>query len=167
MHSEYFLTFAEIAVALAGFAGLIVAISQRQARPEDGGQVDLEFLINVLGASFLAAGFALLPVTLFNMGIEVEMSLRVSAGAYAVGVPMYQLLTVPRALASFRAASRKVPISYRINIVLASSFSLASGFCSAGVVSTSVYYPSLVLLLFGAASSFVRVFVSVARGSTA
>ena len=165
MHSEYFLTIAEIAVALAGFAGLIVAISRRQGRPADGGQIDFEFLINVLGGSFLAAGFALLPVTLFGMGIEFEMSLRISAGAYAVGVPVFQLLTVPRTLASFRAASRTVPISYKINIALASSFAFASGLCSVGITSTSVYYPSLLFLLFGAASSFVRVFVSVARGS--
>jgi hypothetical protein len=67
-HPDYFLSLAEIAVALAGFAGLIVAIAGRQDRSGEDARLDVEFLKNVLWASFMAIAFALLPATLLNMG---------------------------------------------------------------------------------------------------
>ena len=162
-HSDYFLTLAEIAVALAGFAGLVVAISGWQNRASEEASLNLEFLKNVLWASFMAAGFALLPATLLNIGLEPTRAFRYSSGVYAVVVPVYTAFHVPRALASYRAASRRVPVSYVLNSVLAVASAIGAGLCALGLVSTAVYYSAVLYMLYASASSFVRVFLSVAR----
>ena len=163
MQAEFLLTLAEIAVALAGFAGLIVAISGRRGGSADEARLNLQLLKNVLGASFMAAGFALLPVALLSMAIDSQTAWRGSAGLLAVGLPLYMFQTVFPALASYRALGRSVPLSYRANIALGLVFAGALGLSAGGVVPSSTYLPAVSFLVYGAAVSFVRVFVSVAR----
>jgi hypothetical protein len=162
-HSDYFLSLAEIAVALAGFAGLIVAIAGRQDRSGEDARLDVEFLKNVLWASFMAIAFALLPATLLNMGLDPARAFRYSSGAFAVVLPAYAVFHVPRALASYRVSSRRVPASYLLNVALAVASSLGAALCALGFIPPAAYYAALLYLLYAAASSFVRVLLSVAR----
>jgi hypothetical protein len=98
MRTDFLLTLAEISVALAGFAGLIVAISRRRGGSADETRLNLQLLKNVLGASFLAAAFSLLPVALLSMEVDSEAAWRGSAGLLAVALPLYMFRTVFPAL---------------------------------------------------------------------
>ena len=134
MEAELLLTLAEIAVALAGFAGLIVAISGRRGGSADEARLNLQLLKNVLGASFMAAGFALLPVALLSMGIESKSAWRGSAGTLAAALPLYMYRTVLPALSGYRAIGRTAPLSYRTNIAIGLMFSGALVLCAGGVL---------------------------------
>jgi len=163
MDGEFLLTLAEIAVALAGFAGLIVAISGRRGSSVDEARLNLQLLKNVLGASFMAAAFALLPVALLSMGTDPKSAWRGSAGVLAAALPLYMYRTVLPALAGYRALGRTAPLSYRTNIAIGLIFSGALALCAGGVLPSSTYLPAVLFLVYGAAFSFVRVFVSVGR----
>jgi hypothetical protein len=163
MRTDFLLTLAEIAVALAGFAGLIVAISGRRGGSADEARLNLQLLKNVLGASFMAAAFALLPVALLSMEIDSKAAWRGSAGLLAVALPLYMLRTVLPALTVYRAIGRTVPLSYQANIAIGLVVAGGLGLCAGGVIPSSVYLPAVSFLAYGAAVSFVRVFVSVAR----
>jgi hypothetical protein len=115
MQSEFLFTVAEIAVAFAGFAGLVIAISRRQGRSAADAQLDLELLKNVLGGSLMAIAFALIPATLLGMDVKPSVAWRSSAFLYAIAFVLYMARTLPRAYASYRASSRSVPLSYRLN----------------------------------------------------
>jgi len=163
MVAEFLLTLAEIAVALAGFAGLIVAISGRRGGSADEARLNLQLLKNVLGGSFMAAGFALLPVALLSMGIDSEAAWRGSAGFLAIALPLYMFRTVAPALADYRALGRTAPLSLRANIAIGFVFTAVLVLCAGGVVPSSAYLPAVLFLVYGAAFSFVRVFLSVAQ----
>ena len=165
MQAEFLLTLAEIAVALAGFAGLIVAISGRRGGSADEARLNLQLLKNVLGASFMAAGFALIPVALLSMAVDSQTAWRGSAGLLAVTLPLYMFKTVLPAFAAYRVLGRPVPLSYRANTALGFLFAGGLGLSALGVVPSSTYLPAVSFLAYGAAVSFVRVFVSVARGA--
>jgi len=166
MRTDFLLTLAEIAVGLAGFAGLIVAISGRRDGVRDEAELNLQLLKNVLGASFMAAGFALLPVALLGMEVDSTAAWRGSAALLTVALPLYMLQTVRPALAAFRAIG-KVPLSYWANNVVALLIVSSLVLCASGVVSSSFYLPAVSFLAYGAAVSFVRVFLSVARNAAA
>jgi len=163
MRTDFLLTVAEVAVALAGFAGLVVAISGRRDGPADEARLNLQLLKNVLGASFMAAGFALLPVALLSMEVDAGVAWRVSAGLLALALPLYMLRTVPSALAEYRSLSRPVPLSYRVNFAMALAVIGALGLSVVDVIPTTAYLPAVSYLVYAAAVSFVRVFLSVAR----
>ncbi len=86
MQSEFLFTVAEVAVAFAGFAGLIVAISGRQGRSAAEVRLDLVLLTNVLSTSLVAVAFALIPATFLGMGMEPGDAWRGSAFLCAVGL---------------------------------------------------------------------------------
>jgi len=167
VQSEFLFTVAEIAVAFAGFAGLIIAISGRQGRSEAEVRLDLVLLKNVLGASLMAVAFALIPATLLGMNVEPSVAWRGSALLYATSLTVYMSRTVPRQVASYRAAGRSLPVTYQLNTGLAIVAIVSQGLCAAGVLPTSVYLPSLLFLLYASGVSFVRVFLSVARDNAA
>jgi hypothetical protein len=163
MRTDFLLTLAEISVALAGFAGLIVAISRRRGGSADETRLNLQLLKNVLGASFLAAAFSLLPVALLSMEVDSEAAWRGSAGLLAVALPLYMFRTIFPALTAYRAIGRSAPLSYRANIAIGFVVAGGCGLCAVGSIPSSVYVPAVLFLVYGAAMSFVRVFVSVAR----
>jgi hypothetical protein len=167
VQSEFLFTVAEIAVAFAGFAGLIIAISGRQGRSEAEVQLDLVMLKNVLATSLMAIAFALIPAALLGMGVEPSVAWRGSAFLYAVGLAVYMARAFPRQIASYRAAGRSLPVTYQLNSGLVVVAIVSQGLCAAGVLPTSVYLPSLLFLLYVSGVSFVRVFLSVARDNAA
>ncbi len=167
MQPEFLFTVAEIAIALAGFAGLIVAISRRDDKPAEDVRLEIELLKNVLGASFMAVAFSLIPATLLGMEIDPIVAWRSSAFLYLVSFVVYLSRTVPKTLASYRETNRSVPRTYRINIGLAVVVCISLGLVVIGVLPVSAYLPALLYVLYGAGVSFVRVFLSVVRNSVA
>jgi len=113
-------------------------------------------------ASFLAAGFALLPATLLEMGIDPSVAWRLSALIYATIVPGYTVVQARRAARSYRESGRAFPWSYRLNTGLAAVFSVLAGLIAAAVLPETMYLPGLVYMLYGSAASFVRAFLLVA-----
>jgi hypothetical protein len=68
--SDQLLTFAEISIALAGFAGIIATFQFRQDKYLSRGRVlDLSMIVNI---SLLCAFFSVLPLSLLNFGFEEE-----------------------------------------------------------------------------------------------
>ena len=96
---ELLIAIAQIAVALAGFSGLIAAI--RTAAPEGWHPRDVWSLSWMLGASIGALLFALLPAWLALFGMD-------EAGVYRIASALV-CVSPPRSSASWRlrgAASR-------------------------------------------------------------
>jgi hypothetical protein len=167
VHNDFLFTVSEIAVAFAGFAGLVVAISRRNGRSAEQALWDLQHLKNVLGTSLLAIAFALLPAMLSGMGADVAFAWRSSALLFAIAWVGYAGNAVPKGLSAYRAIERAVPLTYWISVVLSVFVPIALVLCAAGVLPTSTYLPALAFLLYGSGASFVRVFISVARDETA
>jgi hypothetical protein len=162
VHSEYLLTLAEIAVAIAGFAGLIVVVLGVRSESPEEANLRAVHLRNVLVSSFMASGFALLPATLLEMETEPAVAWRLSALIYATVVPWYSVAQVRRAASSYRETGRSLPWSYRINFGLAAVLSILACLVATAVLPETMYLPGLVYMLYGSAASFVRAFVLVA-----
>ncbi len=167
MQAEFLFTVAEIAIALAGFAGLIVAISRRDDRLAEDVRLQIELLKNVLGGSFMVVAFSLIPVVLLGMEIDPVVAWRSSAFLFSISLAVYISRTVPKTLASYRATNRSVPRTYRINIGLAVVVIIGLALVVIAVLPVSAYLPALLYVLYGAAASFVRVFFTVVRGAAA
>lgn len=167
MHTELFFTIGEIAVAFAGFAGLVVALARRGDRSVEEAQLDVVHLKNVLAQSLFAVAFALLPAMLDAMGVGVDMAWRSSAMLFAVLYGPYMVRIVRAGNAGFRNSGQQVPLLFRANSVLGFLMVVALVLCAAGIAPTSTYLPVLGFCLYGSGISFVRVFLSVARGGAA
>ena len=79
VHTEFLFIVAEVAVAFAGFAGLVVAISGMRDQEPEKARLQFELLRNVLGTSLLAITFALIPPMIADMGASPEATWRGSA----------------------------------------------------------------------------------------
>jgi len=92
MNSESFLSsIVEVAIGLAGFAGIIAAIRQRgvDTWPREK-RVQLQIL---LAASAAAIGFGLLPAFFNELGVTVEFAWRFGSGmliAWLIGITFYR-----------------------------------------------------------------------------
>lgn len=70
-YSDQLLTFAEISVALAGFAGIIATFQFKQQKRISRGQVlDLSMIVNI---SLLCAFMSVFPLALLNFGFAERM----------------------------------------------------------------------------------------------
>jgi hypothetical protein len=167
VHTELLFTIGEIAVAFAGFAGLVVALARRGDRSAAEAQLDVVHLKNVLAQSLFAVAFALLPAMLEAMGVGVGTAWRVSALLFAVLYGLYLGRIVPAGNAGFRNSGQRVPLLFRLNSVIGFLMVGALILCAAGIAPTATYLPVLGFCLYGSGTSFVRVFLSVARGAAA
>ncbi len=167
MRAEFLFTVAEIAIALAGFAGLIVAISRRHDRLAEEVRLEIELLKNVLGASFLVVAFSLIPAVLLGMEVDSVVAWRSSAFLFFISFTVYISLTIPKTVASYRATNRTIPRTYLMNIGLAVVVIIDLALVVIGVLPVSAYLPALLYVLYAAGVSFVRVFLSVMRDEAA
>ena len=167
MHTELLFTIGEIAVAFAGFAGLVVALARRGDRSPEEARLDVVHLKNVLAQSLFALAFALIPATLGAMAVDVDTAWRGSAWLFAVIYGPYLVSAVRAGYAGFRASGQRVPLLFQVNSALGFVMVVALVSCGAGFAPTSTYLPVLAFCLYGSGISFVRVFLSVARGGAA
>jgi hypothetical protein len=164
VHTELLFTIGEIAVA---FAGLVVALARRGDRSIEVARLDVVHLKNVLAQSLFAVAFAILPAMLNAMGVGVDAAWRSSAILFAVLYGLYMARIVPAGNAGFRSSGQRVPVLFRVNSVIAFLMVAVLVLCGAGIVPTSAYLPVLGFCLYASGISFVRVFLSVARGGAA
>ena len=155
--SDVLLTFAEIAVAFAGFSS-VVAIFQKQSADRGAGFDLFRFWI-MLEFSLAALFFALLPFPLHFLGLSAPVVWSCASGALLVFIVAHASFTSylirrgePRVVSSLtRGLSRAAKTVYLV-IVLAQALNLA-GVPGRGF---GLYLLGLFLLLFGAAVNFVR-----------
>jgi hypothetical protein len=77
-HSDQLLTFAELAIALAGFSGIIATYQFKQEEYVSRGRVlGLSMIVNI---SLLAALFSVLPLALLNLGFSERSVWAFSSG---------------------------------------------------------------------------------------
>lgn len=119
MQSELLFTIGEIAVAFAGFAGLVVALARRGDRSTEEAQLDVVHLKSVLAQSLFAVAFAILPAMLDAMGVGADTAWRSSAILFAVLYGLYMARIVPAGNAGFRNSGQRVPVLFRVNSVIA------------------------------------------------
>jgi hypothetical protein len=87
------LTTSEIAITIAGFAGLVGVLG----RPDRIGRSSLEFfrLRSMLEYSFFALGYSLLPFLVFSAGFDESASWRASSLALATLLLISNALALP------------------------------------------------------------------------
>ena len=156
-------TLAEVAVAFAGFAGLVTILSRRDGRSAAQAAIDLGNLQSVLGASLVVVTFALLPPVLSQMGMGPTLTSRSSAGTFFVVAGSYLAWSIPNARARYKAANQIVPWTLTVNFGLSGALVLILALCALSILPQSYYLGALASYLYFAGSAFVRVFVALGR----
>ena len=148
--AEFLLSLAEIAVALAGFSGLIVAI--RATGPHGWHPRDIWSLSWMIGASLGTLFLALLPLWLAGLGFAPAAAYRASAAAASVYCVVFLVLmaSIGRGL-SLRGYPRRIPFFPTAMMMLLGTVLAAVGTTAAGLVPASrlhgVYTGGLIALL--------------------
>ena len=145
--SELLLTFAEVAVAFAGFASLVGILGRRTS--SDHSLVLATRMRAMLVTSLLVTAFALLPLVISRYGGTGDSTWLISAVAMLVAVAGYMAWI----LITFRALGREISrnrFQRRIILpVLGATFLGLSVLCVLNVVlgSAALYISALMLLL--------------------
>ena len=156
-HRDTLLTLAEIAVALAGFTGLVSVIGHRH--DDASRRVDWFRLRMMLEVSLRNAAFALLPLPLLDVVSSESTIWRLASGIYLVTVPAHVLFrrrqegadTVVRTLTG--SSLGLLPVS--LLACLANVFGLG------GAHAFSLYFLSLLLGLVAAGLLFLSAATSL------
>lgn len=165
---EFRLTVAEVAVTIAGFAGLVTVLTQRLGRTHV--EFDVVRFRDMLLLGLIAAAFALFPTLPAAFGASEEITWRVSAGLFAVAWAGFGLQGWLAGLRLSRAGSRPftrplfwtnlaVHVPAVIALVLVAMDARPLAACRA-----AVYVAALFAMLYIAGAYFVALFVSLARG---
>jgi hypothetical protein len=75
------LTLAEIGIAFAGFSGVVIVLGRR-ADPEN--HINVVSTLGMVAGALLAVVYSLLPLVLFESGLDPEPAWRVSCAVYAI-----------------------------------------------------------------------------------
>lgn len=165
---DFLFTVAEVAVAFAGFAGLVTVLARRVTQSDRA--VDIVRLRDLLLLSLLAVAFALFPELPFAFGAEEEITWRASAACFAAawsGFGFQGLWAGWRlARSGMRPFARPLfwsNLVVHVPCVVALVLVAADAQLVAGV-RAGVYLAALFALLYLAGAYFVALFVSLARG---
>lgn len=163
--SELLLTIAQISVAFAGFASLATIFAQRSG--QDDARVDSGRLLNMLTASLLVTGLALIPFVPILLGLGDRWVWGVSGVVGIVGIVATLPATLRRtALMRQRAGFKRVRAYVSWALLVAASAALLG--CVFGVPSDQLfaaYAFALFALLTAAGNLFFSVIESLARWS--
>ncbi len=156
--SEVLIVVAEISIALAGFAGVVVAFRQRglEALPALE-QLRLRYMLLVACETLL---FALLPFVPHYLRLGASATWTLSSGALAFSLLSFNLATYLDTKPHRRQLSRAWLYIYQTGGSLAAVALLLSCFGAFGEVLPGVYLGALGFLLFNATSLFVRLVLS-------
>ena len=109
--SEYMYTSAEVGVALAGFAALVIAFRQRQDSALSDS--DRRVVASLVERGLMAAFFSFLPILLFGLGLPERLIWFFSSGTF---------------------------VAYGVSIIIRSIRSMRSRKISSGLASNPVFY---------------------------
>lgn len=140
-HENWLQTLAEVAVALAGFSGLLAGIRQRSERQS---RINVTRLRTIVETSLSVLAFSLLPTVLHGLGVSEVGAFRISAVSFLAGfIP----LTV-QGIHRFRVASGGSTLSSSpllVGTYLVAATTLVAGVaCSVGLPRSAV--PTLYLV---------------------
>ncbi len=135
-HSDILMTFAELALALVGFGGIVVALGQR-SRGLSSAQVFSATALITLGIGAMAV--AVLPIVLHELGASAATALRSSSAVmamHAIAWFAYILPTARRLDASLGDPKRPFGLHERNYVLLgASGLNVAAQFANASGLS--------------------------------
>lgn len=147
--------FAEVAIALAGFASLVTVIDRGGGDPP---ALDANRLRNLIDVSLLVVVFSLFPMVPFEFGLEAETAWRLSSAAYLVTTLAY-LMIAARRQAFLHRKGVKVRRGWARtlwSLAGATIVALAAGAAGAGGASGEAWYVTgLFLALVSAALIFI------------
>jgi hypothetical protein len=165
---DFLFTVAEVAVAFAGFAGLVTVLTQRLAKTER--EFDVVRFRDMLFLSLIAAAFSLLPTLPSAFGASDEATWRLSAVLFLIAWAGFGLQGLIAGLRLSRSGTRPfsrplfwsnlaihVPAMIALLLVAIDAPLVAS-------VRSAVYLAALFAMLYLAGAYFVALFISLARG---
>ena len=141
-YGDWLQTLAQIAVALAGFSGLLAGIRQRNQRESE---INITRLRTIVETSLSVLGFCLVPIFLNGLGVGEAEAFRISASAFLAGFIPFTAMGFRRfRLAAGASAIRALgPLGGAI--YLASATALVAGVaCALGFPRSAV--PTLYLI---------------------
>ena len=161
--AELLLTIAEIAVAFAGFSGLVTILGQRVGRIQP--ELAEHTLRGMILTSLLAVAFSLFPFLPYRLGASADVAWRISAGAYAAASVAYLYSTGTRRRALARsgvagALSRSVLVGAAFAVLAILGLLLLA----AGLVGPGFYLFALFSTLYSSGNLFLIVFMSLLPG---
>jgi hypothetical protein len=161
--TDLLLTIAEIAVAFAGFSGLVTILGQRAGRVHP--RLIEHTLRGMILSSLLVVAFSLFPFLPYRLGAPADVAWRISAAAYSVAVAAYFYSTAARRRELARsgvagALSGTVLMGAAIGILSI----LGLLVLAAGLVGPGLYLFALFSGLFSAGILFFTVFMSLVPG---
>jgi hypothetical protein len=167
--SDLLQTIAEIAIALAGFSGVVAFLGQR-ARGE-WRSVDLFRFNQLLGSSFAALMFSFSPILLFRMGVSEPTAWRWSSGFIAAYLAAAVLLS-NRGIRHLPGGQRDeiIPWVLTLILVIMAAVFVLQVLCAAGIAYAGEPGPvlvGLVWLLGFSAFQFIRLLRMLRAGGDA
>jgi hypothetical protein len=143
-HEGWLQTLAEVAVALAGFSGLLAGVRHRT---EQESRINVTRLRTIIETSLPVVALSLLPTLLNGLGMAEIAAFRISALVFLTGLIPLGI----RGFRRFRAASgRSRPSLLMLGTWVALSISLVSAVaCALGLASSVV--PTLYLMALASA----------------
>ena len=157
---ELLLTIAEIAVAFAGFSGLVTILGQRTSRLQP--QLVEHTLRGMILTSLLAVSFSLFPFLPQRLGASPDVAWRISAGAFAAALAIYFYSTAIRRRAMAKSGVEgSLSASVRLSAALWLLAILAVVALTVGIVGPGFYLLALFIVLYVSGSLFFTVFMSL------
>jgi hypothetical protein len=165
--SDLLFTVAEVAVAFAGFSGLVTVVSAR-LRAGSTGDVERHMLYSMLLLSMLTIAFALFPYLPLRLGAADAASWQISSGAFFFAWLAYFVTSVIRGLRVTRAAGVAWPgrplAAFNQVVHIAAGLSLGGGAIGLwGSATAGIYLCSLAAMLYMAGCVFVLLFTRLVR----
>ena len=152
-HGDTLLTLAEIAVALAGFTGIVGVLGRRTQDP--AGAISWFRLRAMLEVALRNAAFAVLPIPFLGMVSPETLVWRVASGAYFLAVVVYILFRRRRESSLTEGQALSKPFLVLLPLSLLACIANVLGL--AGPNAFSLYLLSLVLGLVTAGMLFLSV----------
>jgi hypothetical protein len=108
-HSDTLYAFAQVAVAFAGFAGLMAFVRGRAAGPPT--RVQRNRLIGMVRVALIATAFAMLPIVVESLGLSEVATWRVSGVLFAIAFAPI-MVTSWRRLVEIRSAGLSATVPF-------------------------------------------------------
>lgn len=165
---DFLFTVAEVAVAFAGFAGLVTVLTQRLGKTER--EFDIVRFRDMLLLSLIAAAFSLLPTLPLAFGASDETTWRLSALLFLLAWSAFGLQGLVAGFRLSRAGTR--PFSQPLfwsNLVIHVPAMIALLLVAVDAtlvqdVRPAVYLAALFAMLYLAGAYFLALFIALARG---
>lgn len=165
---DFLYTVAEVAVAFAGFAGLVTVLTRRLAGSQR--EFDIVRFRDMLLLSLITGAFALLPTLPASFGADEEITWRVSSALFFIAWTAFGLQGLCAGFRLSRSGTRPFsrPLfwsSLAIHIpAMASPLLVVIDVNFVAGIRAAIYEGAIFAMLYLAGAYFVALFMSLARG---